>query len=329
LTVARLLDPDNRLFALARGSGRPPHALLAIAVVFVTTLLAFIPGQLLGRIVLFTPSGVSRFPSHLQPLIEPIVQNVTMFLPIYLGLWVWLRASSTRSFWTLGFERDHAFFRALRGLGVAVCMIAAVAAVTVLPGASLKPGLVQTLGLTAFGIRLLSLLSYFVQGPAEEVLFRGWLMPVLGARYRLWIGVIGSSAIFSLAHGFSRGITTLAFLNLFLFGCFASTYALAEGGLWGVAAWHAVWNWIQGDVFGFLLDGSPHIGLIRSIQPRGPTIVTGGAFGPEGGLACTVVLLAGMFIIAVARRARTDQGLVVNSASNSPADAERVSRQSC
>jgi membrane protease YdiL (CAAX protease family) len=152
----------------------------------------------------------------------------------------------------------------------------------------------------------LSLLAYLVQGPAEEVLFRGWLLPVIGARYRPWIGVLVSSAVFSLAHATSSGITLLAFLNLLLFGIFAAVYALAEGGLWGICVWHAVWNWAQGDLLGFALDGTLHSGLLTSIRATGLDLITGGAFGLEGGLAATAVLVIAIGTIATlsGRRAR-------------------------
>ena len=241
-----LLNDDNRLFTLTRQGGRPPSAAVSIAVVFVVLVLAIIPGQLLGHIVLLTRDGVPRLPIAMQYLVEPIIRNLTIFPLIYVGLWVWLQVSSKRPFRTLGLERRQVFRRALRGAAVAGLMMAATAGLSVIPGASLTPGLLQMMGPAAFGIRFLSLLSYFVQGPAEEVLFRGWLLPVTGARYRPWIGVVVSSVIFSLAHSLSPGITAIGFLNLFLFGVFASFYALAEGGLWGIGAWHAVWNWAMG-----------------------------------------------------------------------------------
>src|SRR2546427_3257111 len=191
-------------------------------------------------------------------------------------------------------------------------MMTAMAGLSIAPGASLAPGLLQTMGLAAFGIRFLSLLSYFVQGPAEEVLFRGWLMPVIGARNRPWIGVLVSSLTFSVVHAQSRGITWLGFLNLFLFGVFASVYALAEGGLWGIGAWHAFWNWTMGDLLGFATDGSFHVGLFNSIQTDGPDILTGGAFGLEGGLACTAVFLVAIAIILI-RTSRSDEGPAAGS----------------
>jgi membrane protease YdiL (CAAX protease family) len=233
-----------------------------------------------------------------------MVQNLTGFLPIYLSLWVWLRWSSQRPFCTLGLEKRGALRRAVGGALVAGLMMAVTALLAIIAGA--EPVKSRTAGITALGIGLLSLLAYLVQGPAEEVLFRGWLLPVIGARYRPWIGVFVSSVVFSLVHATSSGITLLAFLNLLLFGIFAAVYALAEGGLWGICAWHAVWNWAQGDLLGFALDGTPHSGLLTSIRATGPDLITGGAFGLEGGLAATAVLVIAIGTIATlsGRRAR-------------------------
>src|SRR5205809_6284730 len=89
--VNNILNSDNHLFALARQGQRVPSALTAIAVVFFVLLLALIPGQILGRIVLFSYDGTPRFPSGIQRLAQPIVQNVTIYTLIYIGLWGWLR----------------------------------------------------------------------------------------------------------------------------------------------------------------------------------------------------------------------------------------------
>jgi uncharacterized protein len=245
------------------------------------------------------------FPSGYQSIAEPIIQNATMFLPIFLGLWAWLQLVGKRPFWTLGLEPQHAGRYALRGALMAGLMMALTAGLSIVRGVSFAPGLLQTMGLAAIGTRFLSLVTYFVQGPAEEVLFRGWLLPVIGARYRPWIGVLVSSLIFSLAHAGSHGIRPLGFVNLFLFGVFAAIYALAEGGVWGIGAWHAVWNWAMGDLLGFATDGTPHSGLLSSVRTDGPDIISGGAFGLEGGLVCTAVFLIAITVIAV--RARLPQ----------------------
>lgn len=299
-SVTIMLTPDNRLFTLARQCGRPPSLPVAIAVVFVVLVLALIPGQILSRVALLSHEGIPRFPNAIQPVIEPIVQNITMFGLIFVGLWCWLRVSNQRPFWTLGWERKHVLQRALRGVGIAGVMVTGMVGLSAIRGVSIGPGLLQTMGPPSIGIRFLSLLFYFVQGPAEEVLFRGWLLAVIGARYRPWIGVVVSSIIFSLAHSQSHGITPLGFFNLFLFGAFASVYALAEGGLWGVGAWHAFWNWTESDLLGVVTDGTPRFGLLSAIHSKGPDdLITGGAFGPEGALGCTIIFLIAIGIIAM------------------------------
>ena len=178
MPLTALLNPNNRLFTLARQSQRQPSALEAIAVVLVALVLILIPGQMLTRIIMRSlVQGGSR------SIASPIVENAIGFLPVYMALWVWLRLSSKRPFRSLGFENHGALRRVLRGALIASLMMAATASLAVLPGWTLAPGS-QISRLAALGIGLLSLLSYAVQGPAEEALFRGWLLPVIGSRYR-------------------------------------------------------------------------------------------------------------------------------------------------
>ena len=122
-------------------------------------------------------------------------------------------------------------------------MILGMSGLAAIPGAILAPGQLRGEGLAAVGTALLLLLATGVQSSAEEALFRGWLLPVMGSRYGPWIGILVSSSVFALAHAFSAP-SALGLLNLFLFGTFGATRALTEGGLWGASAWHTVWNWM-------------------------------------------------------------------------------------
>ena len=300
--MTTLLDTNNRLFVLARQGTRQQSALVAIAVVLVILAVVIIPGQLLARLVVRLTMADGT-----QSDTRTIVENIVGFLPVYLGFWLWLRLWIKRPFRSLGLESQGALRYTLGGALTATLMIAATAGLAI--GSGAEPLKSETPGLTALGIGLLSLMAYLVQGPAEEVLFRGWLLPVIGSRYRPWTGVLVSSLVFCVAHAGSHGITWLGFLNLFLFGVFAAFYALAEGGLWGICVWHAVWNWAQGDLLGFAVDGTSHAGILISIQATGPAIITGGAFGLEGGLGVTAVFLIaiGIIVLLSQRGARHDQ----------------------
>ena len=248
----------------------------------------------------------STFPDGTD-LTNPLVQGAAqllfqmlVFVPVYVYVWGWLTLFCRRSFRTVGFESGRAVSRALRASLVAVLMVTAMTlALSMIPGATLAPGQLQTMGPIALGGGLIGLPAFIVQASAEEVLFRGWLMGAIGARYRPWIAVLASTLLFSLAHTLGPDVTILALLNLVLFGLFAAFYALAEGGLWGCCAWHAVWNWLEFDVFGFSWGGGRSLGLLTYVHTAGPDIVTGGAFGPDGGLLATAVLIIGIASIAI------------------------------
>jgi CAAX protease family protein len=244
----------------------------------------------------------SILPDRTQ-LVGEAVAEIIGFVAMLCGLGLWLRWRSGRSLSSLGFEREGAARSSLRGALAAVAMVAATAGLVVTTGATFAPGTVQSVGVTALGVGLFLLLVNIVQASAEEALFRGWLLQALGARYGPWVGVVLSSLLFSLAHALGTGFAPLAALNLFLFGVFASLYAWRAGGLWGVCVWHALWNWAHGRLLGFTVSGSAaEAGLLTSIAPTGPEAITGGRFGPEGGLAATFVFLLAIGILIVAPR---------------------------
>src|SRR5262245_45912604 len=97
-----ILGPDNRLFEFARISNRTPSALTAIAVTVSIVVLSLILGQIPVRMVFLSMNGVPRFSSATRAMGEPIVLNVTIFLTVFVALWLWLKLSAKRPFRTLG-----------------------------------------------------------------------------------------------------------------------------------------------------------------------------------------------------------------------------------
>jgi hypothetical protein len=154
------------------------------------------------------------------------------------------------------------------------------------------------------GGTVLVLTGWAIQGAAEEILLRGFLMPILSIHWRPAIGVIFSALFFSALHLLNPNITLISVLNLFLFGLFTALYALWEGGLWGVFAIHAIWNWAQGNIFGLSVSGLDlHSSVLFDLMEAGPDWVTGGYFGPEGGIIVTLILLSGIgALVAFSRR---------------------------
>jgi membrane protease YdiL (CAAX protease family) len=305
-----LLNSRNHLFELARMGVRLPHIVLAIVMCFAFVLTAQFTGGTLAIIINLLLSGALTNPPFNDPaaLLEMLLPNTaleqTIFLilafgPIFLILWGWLAVYEKRPFWTIGLERTGALFKYLRGLGVGLAMFVASIGISAALGyISFEDGDPQQQGLAALGGVLLVFVGWMVQGAAEETVTRGWLLPVIGARYRPLLGVVVSSVIFAVFHLFNPNLGPIAVINLALFGVFTAFYALYEGGVWGVFSIHAVWNWAQGNFFGFEVSGGLAAGgTVINLMEVGPDIITGGAFGPEGGLAVTVVLVVSSLIV--------------------------------
>lgn len=330
-----LLNPNNHLFELARSGRRLPHIVLAIVLSFVFIFAAAIGGGIVYSIVVLMLSVVTGeatldelmavlnsgdgdtitnliFPNT---ALEQLLFLVLSFGPIFLLLWGWLALVEKRPLWTIGLEWSGAWQKYLRGLLVGLVMFVAAIGISAAFGyIAVEEGDPQQQGLAALGGVLLVFLGWTVQGPAEEALTRGWLLPVIGARYRPLLGVIISSVIFAVFHSFNPHLSLIAVLNLFLFGLFTALYALYEGGLWGVFSIHAVWNWVQGNLFGFEVSGGIKPGgTLFNLMEVGPDVVTGGPFGPEGGLAVTVVVVVSCVIVWVLGRRQVISELSMSS----------------
>lgn len=106
--------------------------------------------------------------------------------------------------------------------------------------------------------------------------------------------VINATA-FAAMHLFNPGISPLAVINLMLFGIFASVCFIQTNNIWLIGALHSVWNLTQGNVYGIKVSGmDSRCSVFSASTPEGMEIFHGGAFGLEGGLAVTIVLMAGI-----------------------------------
>lgn len=308
--VTSLLNPDNHLFQLARSGRRLPHIILAVVLSFAFVIIAQFSGGTVAFLIILLPSILAgNIPFNdsdaLLALLFPdtaIEQTILLMLafgPIFLVLAAWLALFEKRPLWTIGLERAGAWRNYLRGLGVGTLMFMAAIGLSALFGyIGLEQSQPQQQGPAVVGGVLLVFFGWLVQGAGEEAITRGWLLPVIGARYKPLWGVIISSLIFATFHLLNPNLNPIAILNLALFGLFTALYALYERGLWGVCAIHSAWNWAQGNLFGFEVSGGPTAGgALFNLMETGPDLITGGAFGPEGGLAVTLVLTIGCGLV--------------------------------
>jgi membrane protease YdiL (CAAX protease family) len=132
---------------------------------------------------------------------------------------------------------------------------------------------------------------------AEELMFRGLPMVVAGAAIGRGRAVLILSVLFALAHLTNPNVTSTGIGNIALAGIFLSLAFFSPGGMWTAFGAHLGWNAtlaaLAAPVSGLPFD-IPYV----DYRTGGPAWLTGGAFGPEGGLLATVTLTAAVALVA-------------------------------
>lgn len=144
-------------------------------------------------------------------------------------------------------------------------------------------------GLGDWPMAFLRLTAFFaVAALVEEVIFRGYPFQVMAEGMGGPAAVGITSVLFGLLHGWNPGVTRLALVNITLAGLLLGLAYWRTYSLWFAGGVHFGWNWAMGfladlPVSGLGLDTPGYEAVIR-----GPSLWTGGSFGPEAGLLVTV-----------------------------------------
>lgn len=139
---------------------------------------------------------------------------------------------------------------------------------------------------------------WLLQGGTEEVATRGWLLTRIAARTNLPFAIAISSSLFGILHMGNAGVTFLSVLNIILDGVLAGLLFIYTDSIWLVVAQHGTWNYVQGNLLGFQVSGTGADASIFSFtMGDGPDWLTGGAFGAEGSIITTLVLLVSLVIV--------------------------------
>ena len=224
-------------------------------------------------------------------MIGMLVFDVVMMLIVFL----FCRFIQKRKLRTLGFIKKGM----LKEYGLGMLLGFAFFSVCVLLGVLF--GGLKIEGISpefSIGIFVAYLLGYMVQGMTEEVLCRGYFLGSYARRYPVYAAVLANSLLFASLHLLNSGISVLAFINITLFGIFASIYFIRRGSIWGIGAFHSIWNLVQGNFYGIKVSGTPVGNTLFTTQAiAGKSLWNGGDFGMEGSLICTIVLTCGIIFL--------------------------------
>jgi membrane protease YdiL (CAAX protease family) len=147
---------------------------------------------------------------------------------------------------------------------------------------------------------LFSALLFIVAALAEEALFRGYPLQTLTRANLAWLAVFLTSVPFAAIHLRNPNVAAgFTFINTALAGVWLAVAYLRTRSLWFPLGVHWAWNWALGSLFGLPVSGisdlAPHP-LLRGTD-LGPAWLTGGSYGIEGGVACTIALIVSTLFI--------------------------------
>jgi hypothetical protein len=87
-----------------------------------------------------------------------------------------------------------------------------------------------------------------------------------------------------------------------LAGVWLSTIVVLTRSLWAATAAHFAWNWAMGAVLHSPISGIAIPVSEYTTVSTGPDWLTGGAWGPEGGVAAALGMGAGIIAVAAWKR---------------------------
>lgn len=287
----------KQVFINSAGRLRSGWRLLIFVLILVILSLFFgaVTRKIFEVAVRFVPSsGVARYlENFLFRLIFLIVALLAGFictrfledLP-WRALGLWLHARWARDF--------------LLGSVIGIVSLALAAAIATVGGGlsftiSPRAALVQVLQTLVF-----SALLFILAALAEEALFRGYALQTLTRANLAWLGVFLTSVPFAAIHLRNPNVAAgFTFINTALAGVWLAVAYLRTRSLWFPLGVHWAWNWALGSLFGLPVSGISDLApypLLRGTD-LGPAWLTGGSYGIEGGLACTITLIVSTIFI--------------------------------
>lgn len=125
----------------------------------------------------------------------------------------------------------------------------------------------------------------------EEMLFRGYAFQVLVRAIGPYATVLPMAVLFGLAHSANLNFSGIALCNTILWGAVLGHAFLRSGDLWLPIGLHFGWN-VTLPLLGANLSGFTMAITGYSLQWKIGALWSGGAYGPEGGLLTSAVVIA-------------------------------------
>ena len=242
---------------------------------------------------------------------NPVVGALLAISLLMAASWVMTRFINRKPFTAVGLWFHD---RTVRELGLGILLGFVMMSGIVLVELALGYVHVAWRGLTpaeAAGVVAVSAAVFALAAFVEELLFRGYAFQTLMQMITFLPAVLVMSVLFGLGHVFNPHATLLSTANVVLAGVWLSFAYLKTRGLWLPLGLHFAWNFTQTTIYAFPTSGLAFEDRkLWVLEQTGPDWITGGAFGPEGGLLATLALLLGTWYLLKSRDLAAQEGII-------------------
>ena len=233
------------------------------------------------------------------PVDRMLLTLLSLFPAVTASTYLMLRIPRHRSWSTIGLNLNlRAATTVGYGIGLGACLVSAIL------GAHWTFGWTEltTVDLADHSGRfwtptlLSGLFGIAVGSAGEELLVRGYGFQQLARATHPWMAVIVTGSIFGWLHYGNPAFSGLALVNTVLFGLLFGLTLVRHRTLWLTYGMHVGWN-LSLALLGVKLSGLKINLTVIQVKTVGPSLWTGGAYGPEGGLSATIAVLVAAWAI--------------------------------
>jgi len=225
---------------------------------------------------------------------KPIFQWISL-TSVVLATWIMLRRVEKLPWSTVGLDRAAASPRlilkgtALGGLTIGIASLVLLA-IGMLRIDQTAPG-------SWWGEALRSTLVFLPAAFFEELFIRGYVFAVLRRAAGWKLALIVTSVVFGLLHAWNPNPDAESILAVIVAGFFLGAIFLATRSLYAAGAAHFAWNWVMSGALHIAVSGLPSPDPDYRVVETGPDWLTGGPWGPEGGLMAVVTMFIVFFYL--------------------------------
>jgi uncharacterized protein len=249
-----------------------------ILVLILIFLALMVPGTLLTKTLIKNPVTLQ------------LANEALSLFAILMVVWVLFRFKKHEPVKMIGFTKKSAGQDILKGFIVALLIYGIGFGLSVAAGWIKIESVSATAVSVLTGFLFFSLVAFF-----EEIVARGLILGGLMRCTNKYIALTISSVIFSMGHFFNPDFSLISFINIFLAGVILGSVYIFTKSLWFSISLHLFWNYFQ-NLLGFPVSGNSFESVLKLSEP-GNKLLTGGDFGFEGSIICTVLIIVAIAII--------------------------------